>query len=103
MSAVVSIGRVHLTLGAEVRVVTHRALVASACDEARAWPVPAQRAVAVDAVMHLIALQGLGDCVINRRKPMTRVVLGCLLVTLRAVVPIWAGQALVPDANNTLR
>ena len=103
MSAVVRVGRVHLTLSAEIRVVTHRALVASSCDEARAWPVPAQRAVTVDAIVHLIALQGLGDCVIKRRKPMTRMVLGCFLVTLGAVIPVWAGQTLVPDANNTLR
>ena len=100
MSWVVAIAGHSFAVGAEVGVMADGTLVAITSDVALVRG--AQRAVTVDATMSGLGNTGNLDRSVERCKAVARVLLGSITNAGRAVVEIWARQALVADTADAL-
>lgn len=102
VSAVVSVGRESLAIGAEVNVITDGTLVTDTGDVALSRFVLAERTIAEDTVVNLILTRLLPNSLVKRSESVTRVAVGCVLNALRAIVPVGARETLVANADNVL-
>lgn len=102
MSTVVCVCWKCLALRTEVSIMAHSTFVANTSNVTGDRLVLAKRAVAKYAVVDLVMMRRLGDCLINRGEAMARMTLWSIRYAFRAVVPIWAGQAFVTYADNAL-
>jgi hypothetical protein len=101
MGVVVPVAWVRLAVLAEVGVMAHGALVANTLN-VRGVLTVAKGTIAVDAVVAVTAIERLGERIIDGHEAVARMnVLGAL-DTIRAVVPIWAVEALVADTVDEL-
>ena len=91
-----------LAFSAEVGVVADSTLVASSTDIAGGNLALAQRSIAENTIVDLLAQNRFGNRAINRNKPMASVACRCTLQAVRTVIPVGARQAFVTDANDTL-
>ena len=102
MRAVVPVGGDGLAVGAEVRVVAHRTLVADTFNIRDILLVFAERTIAVDSVMPRGGGVWLGKWFVDGHKPMAGMDELGGLDTFRAEVPIGAVEALVAHAVDEL-
>lgn len=91
---------VSLAVGTEIRVVADSALVARTLDIVVL--ILAQWSIAVDADMASLAIARSGDRLIERSETVTWMDEARVLDTFRAVVPVWAVEALVTDTEDWL-
>ena len=103
VGVVVRVGRQGLTLGTEVRVMTHSALVTSTSDPSSKGLVLAKRTIAENAIVDFLVSRGLRDCTVDWSKSMTWMRCRRSRDTVRAVVPVWAGQTFVTHSGDILR
>lgn len=96
------VGRHGLAVSTEVRVMAHSTLVTRSSDVVWRRLVLAERTITEDAIVDFLLLKGLSDGTVNRSKPMAWVGLRCVRNTVRAVIPVGAGQALVTYTNDAL-
>jgi hypothetical protein len=99
----VSVGRECLTIGAEIEVVAHRALVTDSSYIPRNWFALAQGSITEDAIVNLVGLRRLGYSLIEWSKSMTRMGFLGTQEALRAIVPVRASEALVTHTDDTLQ
>lgn len=97
------VGRQGFALGAEISVMAYRALVSDTREIARERPVLAQWPITENAVVDFMMLRPLSYRLIDWNKAMAWMGACSICKASRAVIPIRTGQALVADANNTLR
>lgn len=102
VSAVVSVSRKSLAIGAEVNIITDGTLVADTSDVALSRFVLAKRTITEDTVVDLILTRLLRDSLVKRSESVTRVGVGCVLNALRAIVPVGTRETLVANADNVL-
>lgn len=99
---VVLVAWVRFAILAEVGVVAHSALEACTLNVREVLFVLTQRSIAVDTVMTATARHRLGERLVDWDEAVTGVDNLGTLQALRAVVPVWAVQALVADAVDEL-
>lgn len=99
---VVLVAGVGLAVLAEVGIVANSALVADAVNVRQILLVLAEGTVTVDTVVAVCAVQRLCQRLVDGNKAMTGVDELGVLETVRAVVPVWAVQALVADTVDEL-
>jgi hypothetical protein len=102
MGMVVAVARDGLAVGAEVRIVANRTLVAHTLDIRLILLVFAKRTVTVDAVVARASRDRLGQRLIDWHKTVARVNVLHAQDTLRAVIPVGAVQALVANTIDEL-
>lgn len=106
MGLVVLVGRGSFAVCAEVKVMTDRTLVANASDVGGIVLVAgAQGSIAANAHVHRLSTSvrmNISQRLIDGRKAMAGVDKGSVDNAFRAVIPVWAVQALVADASDVL-
>lgn len=106
MGPVMVIGRASLAVCAEVKVMADRTLVANASDVGGIVLVArAQGSIAANAHVHRLSTSvgmNIRERLIDGCKAVVGVDKGSVDNAFRAVIPIWAVQALVADTSNVL-
>jgi hypothetical protein len=97
VATVMAVGWKSFTVGTEVHIITDSTLVADASDVALGRLVFTQGPITENTKVDFDVTVGLlPDGLVKRGKAMTRVVLGSMNYAVWAVVPVRAGEALVP-------
>jgi hypothetical protein len=106
MGLVVLVGRASLAVCAEVKVMADSTLVANASDVGGIVLVAgAQGSIAANTHVHRLSTSvrmNISERLIDGRKAVVGVDEGSVDNAFRAVIPIWAVQALVADASDVL-
>lgn len=106
MGPVVLVGRAGLAVCAEVKVMADSTLVANASDVGGIVLVAgAQGSIAANAHVHSLSTSvrvDISERLIDGRKAVVGVDKGSVDNAFRAVIPVWAVQALVADASDVL-
>jgi hypothetical protein len=106
MGLVVLVGRASLAVCAEVKVMADRTLVANASDVGGVVLVAgAQGSIAADAHVHRLSTSigmNISERLVDGCKAVAGVNKGSVDNAFRAVIPVWAVQALVADASDVL-